>query len=536
LLQVKIKLLPFFLILLSLEYRVGGKVTTLMNCVCRVLFPFPPEKEACIRWYEAECLRTRELVPYVGSTWYRAIHHTNRDAKRRGELLRSTLLSGGSIYGALSTFNDLRKMKSSDLERGVISTDVEWAHNCEGVRVFFELDYRSPENFPSTTDVMLHLSHIQQVVQEAYPTLLPEQYEMHIATCAPIVVEVRGISLCKWGIHIVFPHIVTTTQQLRVLAGAVDTRITRDSVQWKDIVDAASYKEANATLRPPFSYKAEKCVLCNAKGGKKRARAQDTTIEDLLAADCDCWHGYRVQPSVYLYCASITSKTTAMEEEECVCMRGIQARCALSTVDAILQGMSIQPSNGGLFTTEFKPCADMYELAPIVHQRGPSKENKIRGVNKRRKELPIPAGYEKSCHAILQGAINRTHVWYRATVIESVRYYPCKKYGEFFVSVKGPGMRSCLHSNKIHRSNRIYFILRVFAWTLSIGCFDTECAQKTMTFVLQPHEITALAAIPLQGIPSFSSRPKMEKVVNVFQMSAMDRYNECQKRIKHMSF
>ena len=542
-----------------------------INCVCRLLFPFPPEKETCQRWYQEERIRTRQLEPYAGSAWYRAIHQANRDAKTRGELLRATLLSGGSVYCALVTFNALRALKVADIERGVIATDVEWAHNCEGVRVFFELDYRSPETFPSTTEVMVHLSYIQQVVREAYPTLADEShYEMHVATCPPVVTESPdGVTTCKWGVHIVFPHIVTTTQHIRVLAGAVDTRITRNSTQWKDVVDVASYKEANATLRPPFSYKAEKCALCSRRGGKKRARegggAGDFPLapEDLLATDCDCWYGYRIHPSVYTYRTSIRSAAPVPAPAAlpaalpapaaCACMSGIQAHSALLDVGAVLQGMSFQPTNGGLFTTEFKTCPDMYELVPTVHKRGPSKENKIHGVNKRRKELQIPAGHQKSCRALVQAAINRAHTWYRALVIETIRYYPCKKYGEFFITVKGPGMRACLHSNKVHRSNRIYFVLRVYSWTLSVGCFDTDCAKQASpnpvaTFALQHHEIASLGNIPLPGlhvpIRSISAVPvavappeRSGKCgpLNVFQMSAIDRYNECQKRIEQLS-
>ena len=517
------------------------------NCVCRLLFPFPPEKEACRRWYAEERTRLRPAEPYAGSLWYRAIHNTNREARARGELLRATLLSGGAIYGALSTFTVLRKLKAADVAKGIITTDVEWAHNCEGIRAFFELDYRSTAGFPREAEVMTHLAYVQQVIREAYPLLAHAQYEMHVATCSPVVTEGR---VCKWGVHLVFPHIVTTTQQLRVLAGAVDTKITRHCPEWKDVVDVASYKEANATLRPPFSYKAEKCALCAAsRRGTKRPRATEDlplTPEELLATDCDCWYGYRVQPSVYTYRTSILpSQGTA---GGCSCMAGIEARYALLDIESVLHGMSIQPRNGGMFTSEFKACPDMYERVPTVPKRGASKENKIHGVNKRRKEVGIPSGYQKSCHAILQAAINRTHAWYRSTVIETIRYYPCKKYGEFFITVKGPGMRACLHSNKVHRSNRIYFVLRVYTWTLTMGCFDTACAHdmkettQGRTFALLYHEIAALGTIPLPGLhvpvrsisttgpPPPTTVPA--KTHNIFQLTAIERYNECQRRIQ----
>jgi hypothetical protein len=226
-------------------------------------------------------------------------------------------------------------------------------------------------------------------------------------------------------------------------------------------------------------------------------------------------------------------------------MAGIEARYALLDIESVLHGMSIQPRNGGMFTPEFKACPDMYERVPTVPKRGASKENKIHGVNKRRKEVGIPSGYQKSCHAILQAAINRTHAWYRSTVIETIRYYPCKKYGEFFITVKGPGMRACLHSNKVHRSNRIYFVLRVYTWTLTMGCFDTACAHDMKettpgrTFALLYHEITALGTIPLPGlhvpvrsISTTGPPPVPAKTHNVFQLTAIERYNECQRRIQ----
>lgn len=84
-----------------------------------------------------------------------------------------------------------------------------------------------------------------------------------------------------------------------------------------------------------------------------------------------------------------------------------------------------------------------------------------------------------------------------------------------------------------------------------MGCFDTVCAQdlkettRGRTFALQYHEIAALGTIPLQGIhvlvrsisttgpPIVPEKPvELPRTNNVFQLTALERYEECQKRVQ----
>ena len=75
-----------------------------------------------------------------------------------GELLRATFLSGGSVYTSHAAYLETLAIKARDLERGHVLTDTEVAHNCEGIRLFMELDYRtSAQLLPTWDEALLHI-------------------------------------------------------------------------------------------------------------------------------------------------------------------------------------------------------------------------------------------------------------------------------------------------------------------------------------------------------------------------------------------
>ena len=511
----------------------------------------------------------RKFIPYKNSSWKK---HTQTflGSHKQGNLLRATMLSGGTVYTPFREHSSLLEHKVKDLKKGVIFTDVEWAHNCEGIRLFVELDYKTTEKLPTEVEVLSHLKHISEVVQECFPTLRPHQHRMHVATCEPTGITKQAkcnnddqdiyeqmfnmVIYKKWGIHVVFPDIVTTTQVMRRIAHAVDTRISRDSAIWNDVVDSNAYKEANATLRPPFSYKSSACPVCRSVSLKKRKRKSSDdkddsnikiqTAHEILSNTCDCVFGYRLQPSTYSYIGTLYGSNTFATE--------------LLTMYDILAGMSIIPSSIGNFSEPFTPCTDMGSLNDKLPINGQSykTEKQILSATSRRKQIGIPINEKQKCYQTVQNIINRIDPKYCRVVVENIKHCSSKQKNEFFITVKGPGMRWCVLRNKEHQSNRAFFILCLRKMRLYARCLDKSCRKSIIdnvpnnVFPLHAHEIIKLKELPSTNIhivqrkisshshkETVKLQPQTEsssKEKNSLQ-SATERYIALKKTLEHMT-
>jgi hypothetical protein len=399
-----------------------------------------------------------------------------------GSRLRATMLSGGKVTIPFLQVAPLRQQKAVDLERDVTFTDVEWAHNDEGIRLFFELDYCS-DRLPTPSEVVEHLVCMRTLVEETYPH--HSDYTMHIATTHPSMKE--SSSNYKWGIHVVFPTIILTTKEMRQLAHALDTRIARQSARWNSIVDPNSYKSECATLRPPFSHKAMRCVVCSA------------TSQNLPSEFCDCVRGYRVKPGVYTYRGTYAHQPTRAPPTCCALKLAPQ----LDTILDVLTEMSIIPPTVGAYTSHFVTVPDMGEDSDRIPLNGALSTTEKRVIQRarRRKQCDIPAKFQQVCFTTLRAIVTRVHKHYRNLVIESVKH--CTARGELFITVKGPGMRWCKVKGTTHRNNRIYFILSMKYLTIRTGCFNVKCrAQMRQVQVLSTpltkQEVIQLSQLPLQ--------------------------------------
>ena len=105
--------------------------------------------------------------PFQHSEWKAVV--TTTGGAVDGELIRATFLSGGSVYTSHAAYLDALPRKATDIERGVILTDTEVAHNCEGIRLFVELDYRTATQLlPTWDEAVTHIRLIARtVLQEA---------------------------------------------------------------------------------------------------------------------------------------------------------------------------------------------------------------------------------------------------------------------------------------------------------------------------------------------------------------------------------
>ena len=467
----------------------------------------------------AEYDKVKGKFPFHGSIWKKAnIKHMNTQVTR-GDLLRSTFLSGGSLYMSHSMYRESFVSKAADIGNGCILTDAEIAHNCEGVRLFFELDYRTSKYpLPSFREALIHLRVLYRTVLECFPHLGP--VVMHIASCTPKRKQRQssGSVELAWGLHVVFPSIVTTTPRMKLIAQLLDARISNLFPRWNSIVDPASYRSSSATLRPCFSYKWVKCPICSiavasspeggAQSTTKRCRDDvETCIKSLfriqLSSSCSCFSGHKVDPSVYSYTGSLDCPDGPLTQ----LVRGVQA---------VLTEMSITPSCSqiGTFTDGFCRPVDMGNENDVIPRSDtlPSKRSVQRGLQRRKNNLSLELSkYPSGCRTILQ-IIKRVNDSYRFLTIHKLSVDEQKRF--FLINVKGSGSRYCMYKKGVHSSNQVYFCLDVKRARIQVHCFDPDCKRDHVkTPVDRALTLTENYNLTAQfGLLDTRTRPKMSPI------------------------
>lgn len=425
--------------------------------------------------------KVKGKYPFDESTWKdNYINHVNVQ-ETHGDLLRSTFLSGGSLHMSHLMYQDSLASKAFDIEHGCILTDTEVTHNCEGVRLFFVLDYStSLHPLPSFEEVLLHLRLLYTTVHECFPHL--ENLVMHIATSNPKRRHRKssGSVDLAWGIHAVFPMVVLTTPTIKLIAQLIDTRISNTFPRWNNIVDPTCYRPSSATLRPCFSYKWVECPICNtgttssssdsAQSTKRRRVDRETMIKNLfeiqLSDYCSCFNGLKVDPSIFTYRGSLIEAD------------GPVTQVVRADVRAVLTEMSITPSRMGTFTEGFCRPVDMGDEHDTIPRPGTlvSENRAFSAFQCRKNSESLELGdYPNGCQTFLD-IIKRMNDNYRFLAIQ--RLCLDKKNRSFMISVKGSGSRYCMYKNGVHNNNLLYFCVDIRRARIQAHCSDPDCKRE----------------------------------------------------------
>ena len=103
-----------------------------------------------------------------GGVWDREVRKSGmlNNKAPKGELLRTTLFSGGVVYCSLHDYwKQYLPWKAQDISsHNAIFTDNETVHNSEGFSAFFELDYRGA--IPSRDTLLQHVRISQVLIHE----------------------------------------------------------------------------------------------------------------------------------------------------------------------------------------------------------------------------------------------------------------------------------------------------------------------------------------------------------------------------------
>jgi hypothetical protein len=434
--------------------------------------------------------RLHGKVPFQGSDWAReCAPFTN--VREHGSLMRrATLLTGGVIYLPFESVRKAMRLKASDLDRGCVFTDVEIAHNSEGVRMFFEIDYRvrSDGRLPDRETFMAHVRILRSCVFDCFPSLPDTSLDAHVATCDPKVKNGKDMytDVLAWGAHIVFPNIVLRTNVHKRIAALADSRMSRMFPEWPGIVDPCTYRTNDATLRPLYSNKATPCIICATRVGRKHAltgmgsatgalgaspdectTAMNNSTQFRLARACDCVRGYRLEPSVYLYNGYMTVDGLFVPPDP-----------SMTTYEK-LHTMSIIPSRMGCFMDNVLQAPDdMGDSIDMVPDKSgvvfPLEKCTISRSFARRKDIPLATTNRRRCFQVLSDLMYKLHTAYQHIAIADARYTERTK--SVLILVKAKGSRYCTIKGDEHRSNRIYFVM--FLGTrarIEQRCFDADC-------------------------------------------------------------
>ena len=391
----------------------------------------------------------------------------------------------------------------------------EVAHNCEGVRLFFELDYRTSRYpLPSFAESLIHLRVLYRTVLECFPHI--GNVVMHILSCTPKRKQRESTASVElaWGIHVVFPSIVTTTKTMKLIAQLLDTRISNLFPKWNEIVDPASYRSSSATLRPCYSYKWIKCPICSTKASsirvddgptttKRRRVDADMTNESLfriqLSENCSCFSGHRVDPSIYTYSGSLDRSDGPLVQ-------------MLQGIHAILKETSITPSSIGTYTSGFCRPLDMgdeHDAIPKSDVLLRSKRRAVSGFQPRKNSTPLKlSDYSRGCLTILE-IIKRFHANYQFLAIQRISVDETTQ--SFFITVKGDGARYCMYRKRVHSSNGVYFRLDVKRFRIQVHCFDPDCKRdNAKAQIVRPLSLVEKYSISTQfELPGTRTCPTM---------------------------
>ncbi len=257
--------------------------------------------------------KIKDKIPMRNSKWLKCLHPFFNLAKEdtQGELLRSTLLSGGTIHCSRSTYFDSLQVKAIDITSGVILTDNEIVHNSEGYNAYFEIDWADLLFIPSDEQIQKFLCFLQDILKECFPDA--ENHDIHVLQNFPYIKEKNdGNHYFAFGLHLICKGIKTKSETNLLVAGLVDCRISKSEPMWAGKIDLTSYHSSSANLRPAFAYKMSKCPTCDlrdalnknkkqkvSKGkGKKRNEQSETCSVQILSCG-ECFNGKLIQSNYY---------------------------------------------------------------------------------------------------------------------------------------------------------------------------------------------------------------------------------------------
>ena len=188
-----------------------------------------------------------------------------------------TLFNGGIIRATHHSYMHTMSMLAGDINRGVSITGGEICPAHDGVRACVEIDFRS-HTTPTENEKEIIVRICQSVVRECFPYIdnttmhntdtirdLKHQHNAtfiaHVLECEPKIKFNRslGTDIIASGMHIIFPHLVVSTDKLKSMLSVMDTHISKRLPNWSGVVDDLSVHAETVSMRNAFCHKLYEC-------------------------------------------------------------------------------------------------------------------------------------------------------------------------------------------------------------------------------------------------------------------------------------
>ena len=175
--------------------------------------------------------------------------------------LRLTTFDGRTYKFPFRVWPQVFEAYAMDMKENNLLFYNTYAHDQEGIRMFFEIDYRKLTE-PSTETMLHHARLCQDVVREYYAKNQEADFSMWVMLCKakPKLVKDRLDPIVAKGCHIVFPHIVVNCEKGSQICLSANLRLERDCGT-ANLVDCC-FKTSVANLRPIMSRKLDDCPEC----------------------------------------------------------------------------------------------------------------------------------------------------------------------------------------------------------------------------------------------------------------------------------
>ena len=176
-------------------------------------------------------------------------------------IMRMTFFNGGKCNLPLSEWGQVIKYRALDIQKGISLFDNDFAYSTEGIRCFFELDYRS-DTEPDYEDMLAHALLVQTVVKRFFIQNPAVDYTMWLLMSSPKPKYVKDQlhPIVAKGTHIIFPHIVIDCDQGKQLCHSANLALETE-FGFTSLVDCC-YHTNSASLRPLGCRKLETCGKC----------------------------------------------------------------------------------------------------------------------------------------------------------------------------------------------------------------------------------------------------------------------------------
>lgn len=381
--------------------------------------------------------------------------------------IRLTFFNGGTARFPYQFWKNIWIERSKDISNDVVLFDNEFARSEEGVKLFFELDYRSESDEPDYIRIMDDVKICQDVTRDFFKSNENVNLSLWVLMSTPKIKHSSKSTepIIAMGCHVIFQNIVINCEQGKQLCHSVNMRI--ESIRnEKNVVDSACYKNEIACLRPIYGRKIESCLSCN----------NDENIR-FGCNECNS-RGRKVSGSFYKPYTKLNSKGESIYNEV-----DFETYVKNHVLDVVVQTSIIPDKIDSVLNNGYKIPYNEPVYIPLklrsTHRDDSGKDyiykTDRRYISKRRKDA-------YSCFTDARGyryvteLVKRMHVHYNNEhmIVSNIT----RNSTNIFVDLKGHGRSFCRikqSNGHLHSSNRIYFIINKRKSEIRQCCYSDDC-------------------------------------------------------------